>query len=235
MSKKPATPFQRAYCLQFELKIVEEANKRITSVRCNFCTFFGRVKVKVSDEHVGKKRQRSSRNDTKYWTSFVPQNYRNHHESQHTDLSAEYSALSKEEKHMHFNGKVNRANTLHRYVDLESDSLMFHVSTPIIDVIIVDLFFWPDEVLINFDDDEDEDDGNAVGVIAKKATAKAKQKNSSIEVVRQGHGEHRGRQVCGHHQGHNAMRTGHGPCFDGNVVPPGGGRNTAYQRALQPV
>jgi hypothetical protein len=66
MSKKPATPFQPTHYLQFGLKIVEEANKRVTSVHCNFCAFFGRAKVKASDEHTGEKRQRSSRNDTKY-------------------------------------------------------------------------------------------------------------------------------------------------------------------------
>jgi hypothetical protein len=150
------------------------------SVRCNFYAFFGRTKVKAGDEHVGEKRQRSSRNDTKYWTSFTPQNYRSHHESQHTDLWAKYSALSNEEKHTHFDGKANHANTLHQYVDLESDSLTFHVSAPIVDVIISDLFFRPDEVLVDFDDDDDEDDGGAAAAIAKKATAKAKQKTLAL-------------------------------------------------------
>ncbi|CAM6023035.1 unnamed protein product [Sphagnum balticum] len=113
MSKKPATPFQLAHCLQFGLKIAEEANKRVMSLRCNFCAFFGRAKVKVGDKHVGEKRQRSSRNDTKYWTSFVSQNYHSHHESQHADLWAKYSVLSNEEKRTHFDGKANRANMLH--------------------------------------------------------------------------------------------------------------------------
>jgi hypothetical protein len=143
MSKKPATLFQPAHCLQFGLKIVEEANKRATSVRCNFCAFFGRAKVKAGDEHAGEKRQHSSRNDTKYWTSFAPQNYHSHHESQHADLWAKYSALSNKEKRTHFDGKANRTNTLPRYIDLESDSLTFHVSAPIVDVIITDLFFRP--------------------------------------------------------------------------------------------
>jgi hypothetical protein len=164
------------------LKISEEANKRVMSARCNFCAFFGRAKVKASDEHAGEKRQRSSRNDTKYWTSFVSQNYRNHHESQHADLWAEYNGLSNEEKHTHFNGKANRANTLHRYLDLESDSLTFHVSAPIVNIIIADLFFRPDEVLIDFDDNDDEDDGGAVAAIAKKAIAKAKQKTLALKL-----------------------------------------------------
>ncbi len=182
MSKKPATPFQPAHCLQFGLKIAEEANKHVTSVRCNFCAFFGRAKIKASDEHASEKRQCSSCNDTKYWTSFAPQNYRSHHESQHTDLWAEYSTLSNEEKRTHFDGKTNRANTLHRYVDLESDSLTFHVSAPIVDVIISDLFFRPNEVLIDFDDDDDKDDGGAAAAIAKKAVAKAKQKTLALKL-----------------------------------------------------
>jgi hypothetical protein len=47
MSKKPTTPFQPAHCFQFRLKIAEEANKRVTSVRCNLYAFFGRPKVKL--------------------------------------------------------------------------------------------------------------------------------------------------------------------------------------------
>jgi hypothetical protein len=81
MSKKLATPFQPTHCLQFGPKIVEEANKHVRSVRCNFCAFFDRAKVKAGYEHAGKKHQRSSRNDTKYWTLFAPQNYCSHHES----------------------------------------------------------------------------------------------------------------------------------------------------------
>ncbi len=84
--------------------------------------------------------------------------------------------LSNEEKRTHFDGKANRANTLHQYVDLESDSLTFHVLAPIVDVIIADLFFWPDEVLADDDDDDDEDDGGATVAIAKKVAAKAKQR-----------------------------------------------------------
>jgi hypothetical protein len=51
MSKKPAMPFQPTHCLQFGLKIIEEANKHVTSVRCNFCAFISCTKVKAGDEH----------------------------------------------------------------------------------------------------------------------------------------------------------------------------------------
>uniref|UniRef100_A0AAV1TLT7 Uncharacterized protein n=1 Tax=Peronospora matthiolae TaxID=2874970 RepID=A0AAV1TLT7_9STRA len=44
--------------------VAEEANKQVTSVRCSFCAFFGRTKVKAGHEHTGEKRQRSSPNDT---------------------------------------------------------------------------------------------------------------------------------------------------------------------------
>ncbi len=112
----------------------------------------------------------------------MPQNYRSHHESKHANLWAEYSALSNEEKHTHFDGKANRANTLHRYIDLESDSLTFHMSAPIVNVIIANLFFRPDEVLVDFDNNDDEDDGGAAVVIAKKAAAKAKQKTLALKL-----------------------------------------------------
>jgi hypothetical protein len=108
---------------------------------------------------------------------FASQNYRRHHESQHVDLWAEYSVLSNKEKRMHFDGKANHANTLHRYLDLESDSLTFHMSAPIVDIIIANLFFRPNEVLIDFDDDNDEDDGGAAIAIAK-----AKQKTLTLKL-----------------------------------------------------
>jgi len=90
--------------------------------------------------------------------------------------------LSNEEKRMHFGGKANHANTLHRYLDLKSDSLTFHVSAPIVDIIIADLFFRPNEVLVDFDDDDDKDDGGAAAAIAKKAVAKAKQKTLTLKL-----------------------------------------------------
>jgi len=114
--------------------------------------------------------------------SFAPQNYRRHHESQHANLWAEYNVLSNEEKGMHFDGKANHANTLHWYLDLESDSLTFHVSAPIVDIIIADLFFQPNEVLVDFDDDDDEDDGGAAAAIANKAVAKANQKTLTLKL-----------------------------------------------------
>jgi hypothetical protein len=72
--------------------------------------------------------------------------------------------------------KANRANTLHRYVDLESNSLTFHVLAPIVNIIIADLFFRPDEVLVDFDD------GGAAVMIAKKVVAKAKQKTVALKL-----------------------------------------------------
>ncbi|CAM6023034.1 unnamed protein product [Sphagnum balticum] len=56
------------------------------------------------------------------------------------------------------------------------------MSAPIVDVIIADQFFRPDEVLVNFDDDDDEDDGGAAAAIAKKAVAKAKQKTLVLKL-----------------------------------------------------
>ncbi len=89
--------------------------------------------------------------------------------------------VSNEEKRTHFDGKANHTNTLHQYIDLESDSLTFHVLAPIIDIIIADLFIRPDEVLVDFDDDDD-DDGGATVAIAKKAATKAKQKTLALKL-----------------------------------------------------
>uniref|UniRef100_A0AAV1TMK6 Uncharacterized protein n=1 Tax=Peronospora matthiolae TaxID=2874970 RepID=A0AAV1TMK6_9STRA len=147
-----------------------------------FCAFFGRTKVKVGDEHAGEKCQLSFRNGTKCWTPFAPQRYRRHHDSHHADLWAEYSALSEEKKSVYFDGKANHINSLHHHFDFASDSLTFRVLAPIVDVIITDLFFRPNEVLADFDDDGDEGDGGAATAIAKKAAAKSKQKKLALKL-----------------------------------------------------
>jgi hypothetical protein len=72
---------------------------------------------------------------------------------------------------MHFDGKANCANTLHRYVDLGSDLLTFHVSAPIVDIIITDLFFRLDKVLVDFDDDDKDDDSAAAAKATQKTLA----------------------------------------------------------------
>ncbi len=54
------------------------------------------------------------------------------------------------------------------------------MSAPIVDVIIADLFFRLDEVLVDFD--KDEDNGGAATAIAKKVAAKAKQKTLALKL-----------------------------------------------------
>ncbi len=65
---------------------------------------------------------------------------------------------------------------------MESDSLTFHVLAPIVDVIIADLFFCPDEVLVDFDNEDDKDDGGATVAIVKKVVTKAKQKTLALKL-----------------------------------------------------
>uniref|UniRef100_A0AAV1T8W6 Uncharacterized protein n=1 Tax=Peronospora matthiolae TaxID=2874970 RepID=A0AAV1T8W6_9STRA len=60
------------------------------------------------------------------------------------------------------------------HLDFASDLIMFGVSAFIVDVIIADLLFWPNEMLADFSDDGDEDNSCAVATIAIKAAAKAK-------------------------------------------------------------
>jgi len=59
---------------------------------------------------------------------------------------------------------------------------MFHVLAPIVDVIIADMFFWIDEVLVDFDDDDNENNGGAAVVITKKVATKAKQKTLALKL-----------------------------------------------------
>jgi hypothetical protein len=177
------TPFQSQHCLEFGLKIVEQDGNKVKSVRCQFCHFIGRDAPTVTGT-----RKRKSRTNTQYFSEpFAPQKYRSHH-IQHEKAWSEYEALDDEQKRTYFDSMTQRANSMHHYLNLESDTLKLEVSATIVDVIIGDLFFRDHEVLADTDDDlgEDVDDGGAAEAIRKKAAAKAKQKTLALKLFTKG-------------------------------------------------
>ncbi len=60
-----------------------------------------------------------------------------------------------------FKDKTSVVNTLHNYIDTTKDTIHFSLSSGIVDVIIGDIFFRDDEVLIDIDDDDDDADAAA--------------------------------------------------------------------------
>jgi hypothetical protein len=143
-----------------------------------FCVYFGRDKVVVEP---GGSHKRKSRSDIKYYNApFAPQNYRNHNWGQHSEAWTEYQVLSREDKDNFFKDKTSVVNTLHNYIDTTKDTIHFSLSSGIVDVIIGDIFFRDDEVLINIDDDDD--DAYAIAAILKKAKTKAMEKTHAMKL-----------------------------------------------------
>ncbi len=123
MPPKAKTPWQPAHGFKYVLEVVSTVGNSDITVRCMFCVYEGRDNVVVD---CSSTRKRKSRNDIKYFLKlFLPHKYRSHHDGQHAESWALYKAATKKDKQHFFDNKIKVANTLHRYMDLDSDILTF--------------------------------------------------------------------------------------------------------------
>jgi hypothetical protein len=175
---KAKTPFQPKHTLEFSLEVCSTDRHGNETGRCLFCVYLGRDKVVIEP---GGSRKRKSRSDIEYYNApFAPHNYRSHNWGQHSEAWTEYQALSREDKDNFFKDKTSVVNTLHNYIDTTKDTIHFSLSSGIVDVIIGDIFFRDDEVLIDIDDDDD--DADATAAILKKAKTKAMEKTHAMKL-----------------------------------------------------
>jgi hypothetical protein len=141
-----------------------------------FCIYEGRDSVVVDGSST---RKHKSRNDIKYFLKpFLPHKYRSHHNGQHAESWVLYKVAAKKDKQYFFDNKIKVANTLHRYMDLDSDTLTFMINANIVNTIIGDMFFRDNEVVVNNDDADDD----MVGVTARKAAKKFKEKTNTMKL-----------------------------------------------------
>jgi hypothetical protein len=89
-----------------------------------------------------------------------------------------YKAAAKEDKQHFFDNKIKVTNTLHQYMDLDNDILTFMINASIVNMIIGDMFFRDEEVIIDSDDADDD----VVGTAAKKAAKKLKEKTNAMKL-----------------------------------------------------
>ncbi|KAI9906624.1 hypothetical protein PsorP6_016483 [Peronosclerospora sorghi] len=135
------TPFQPAHELKYGLKVmhIDPAIKRIVSVRCQFCVYFGK-------EDSGESRDRKQTNRINTWESFRPELYESHHKGQHATHWSAYQALDHDAKKKFFFDNVQpHANTLHSHFGSRDQPLSFVLHRGVIEVIIGDLFFNSDD------------------------------------------------------------------------------------------
>ncbi len=177
MPPKAKTPWQPTHGLKYALEVVSTAGNGDITVRCIFCVYEGRDNVVVDSSST---RKRKSRNNIKYFLKpFLPHKYRSHHDGQHAESWVLYKAVAKKDKQHFFDNKIKVANTLHRYMDLDSNILTFMINASIVNTIIGDMFFRDDEVVVDSDDADNDD---VVGAAARKAVKKLKEKTNAMKL-----------------------------------------------------
>ena len=159
------TPFQRAHFLQYALKIdSHDENNVVVSVSCLFCLHMGR---EVSLEAASSRKRNITETFKVFSLPFRPENYRKHHDGHHNIAWTKYQELGPEGMKHFFDNMTSRNNTLHRYMDLQSTTLTFNISSSVVDDIIGVMFFYELP-----EDDEDEQDQDVVLVAQAHATLK---------------------------------------------------------------
>jgi hypothetical protein len=177
MPPKAKTPWKHAHGLEYALEVVSTAGNGDITVRCMFCVYEGQDSVMVDGSST---RKHKSHNDIKYFLkSFLPHKYRSHHDGQHVESWALYKATAKKDKQHFFDNKIKVTNTLHRYMDLDNNILTFMISVSIVNMIIGDMFFRDDKVVVDSDDVDDDD---VVGAAARKPAKKLKEKTNPMKL-----------------------------------------------------
>ncbi|PTQ30705.1 hypothetical protein MARPO_0121s0044, partial [Marchantia polymorpha] len=89
------------------------------------------------DIGLNSSRKRKEQSHIKYWTTpFLCHKYRSHHFTQHGESYVHYRSLSCKHKKQFFKTKVKITNTLHWYMDLDSNTLMLTINPNIVETII---------------------------------------------------------------------------------------------------
>ncbi|RHY29182.1 hypothetical protein DYB32_005359 [Aphanomyces invadans] len=108
----------------------------VKSARCKFCFYFGRC---VATEAGGIKRKRGPRTTNQFFgEQFRSEVITKHMQSQHSEKWTEYSAQSSARQDSFLDMTIPRANTMHNYIDVDSDEINLVIS-----VIIGEMMFRP--------------------------------------------------------------------------------------------
>jgi hypothetical protein len=133
------TPFQLPHALEFDLLITGHDTKSlVTLLLCCLCVCFKRA------EQPGAKHQRME--NTKYYsTPFRKENYEKHNSNQHLVEWEKYKKASKEGKMEFF--ETMKSISIKCFICMSGDILEFIVDLKIVEDIVAQLFFRPDDDL----------------------------------------------------------------------------------------
>ena len=138
---KSSSVFLTEHATKYGLKIIERSPNTgdVVSVRCQFCIYYGA-------EDSGKPRQRAKKDTKMTWTnSFRTDLYQKHHRHEHPNTWIMYQASSYDEKIKFFETKTPVGNTILRHVNQTGNPLRFDINASIVDTLIGDMFFHPDD------------------------------------------------------------------------------------------
>jgi hypothetical protein len=108
-----------------------------------FCVYYGRA------DREGEQVKRRRTENVKTWSvPFRPENYRTHHENQRPSEWVEHQKLSGTDTKAFFD---KREKGIQEFVGKSVEALKFTIRGPIVEVLIGELFFHPEE------DEEEED------------------------------------------------------------------------------
>ena len=129
------------HAVKYGLRIIhrDPATGEVVSVRCEFCAYLGR-------EVKGKERQRAKTESKMTWTNnFRVDLYQAHLKGEHPSAWNKYQTSSFDEKVNFFVREVASKNTMLHHVHYNSKSIHFILNPDIVDVLICDMFFHPDD------------------------------------------------------------------------------------------
>lgn len=146
-SKKRKTPFQNQHGLQFGVRVVQRQTVSssssnqgsVISAECLFCVYFGR------EAKVGSKRSRTE--NIKYFKPpFRTDVYKQHLQRQHPECWTKYQNEDDAGKKAFFEEQVPLKTTLHSYFGTKQIEKNFVINAPIVDVIIGDMLWDPEDI-----------------------------------------------------------------------------------------
>ncbi len=151
-SKKKTSPWQPAYKQKLGLRVTNRDVKTSAVIEavCSFCKYFGR-----QVDMANRKRAARVANQT-YGPDFRVDVMTKHMESQHHEKWNEYQALSPSEQLKFFDEIVSRNNTLHQYIEIDGDELTLKISNAVVDTIIGELLFRPEDEMAALEHDDGE-------------------------------------------------------------------------------
>ncbi|KAH9564271.1 hypothetical protein CY35_04G016800 [Sphagnum magellanicum] len=128
--------WQLSYWHKYALEVIRQEGACVKEARCKFYKYFGR-QILLNNRKRGPRRIDQFRADLML----------KHVEGQHAVKWAEYIALLSGEQDSFFDLVQFRANTMYQYIDMEGDEINLVISIEIVDVIIGEMLFRPEDEL----------------------------------------------------------------------------------------